>query len=52
MLSVQNKPVGTLVNLKTEQLEWLIEKALGLIQAQPMLLKLHAPLTVGTDVHG
>ena len=52
LFSVQNKPVGTLVHLKLEQIEWLIEQSLALIQAQPMLLRLSAPLTVGTDVHG
>lgn len=33
LISIQNKPVGTLVHLRLEQIEWLIEQSLALIQS-------------------
>ena len=52
LLSVSKKNPGTLVNLERETIVKLIEKAKKIIESQPMLLRLKAPLTVGTDIHG
>ena len=50
---IKCKPPGTFVKLdmKTE-ITPLLDKALEIIQQQPMLLRLKAPLVVGTDIHG
>lgn len=52
LLAVQNKPVGTLVDLRLKSIQNLIQRALIIIKSQPMLLRIEAPITVGTDIHG
>lgn len=49
---VQHKPPGTFVNLETETILKIIERATEVVKAQPMLLKVEAPVTIGTDIHG
>ena len=53
LLAVKNKNPGTLVNLDlTTEIMFIIEKAKEIIAEQPSFLRLKAPLTVGTDIHG
>lgn len=52
LLAVQNKPVGTLVDLKLKSIMNLIQRATAIIRSQPMLLRIEAPVTIGTDIHG
>ena len=52
LLSVSKKNPGTLVNLEIDTIMKIIEKAKRIIEKQPMFLRLKAPLTVGTDIHG
>ena len=53
LMSVRFKPPGTQIklDLKTEILP-MIERVATIIEKQPMLLRLKAPLVIGTDVHG
>ena len=54
LLSVRNKVPGPscVVDLDIETINAIITKVQQVIQSQPMLLRLKAPLTVGTDIHG
>lgn len=54
LLSIRNKNPGPNAVVILEELEIaaMIEKALEVIQSQPMFLRLKAPLTIGTDIHG
>ena len=52
LLNVKYMDPGTTVDLKREDILKIIELAQSIIEAQPMLLRLHSPLTIGTDVHG
>lgn len=52
LLEASQKPIGTYVDLKLKQLYYLIENALPIIKAQPMLLRIEGAVTVGTDIHG
>ena len=52
LLAVQNKPVGTLVDLRLKSIQNLIQRATVIIRSQPMLLRVEAPVTIGTDIHG
>lgn len=52
LLSVSEKNPGTIVHLDLEQIQSIIEKSKEIILSQPMMLRLKAPLTVGTDIHG
>ena len=52
-MNVKFKAPGTLLrlDLKTEILP-LLRHVLKVIAEQPMLLRLKAPLVIGTDIHG
>lgn len=52
LLSVREKHPGTMVRLPLEDIQKLIEVSQEIIRSQPMLLRLRAPLLVGTDIHG
>ena len=52
LLSVSKKFPGTLVTLEQDTIFKIIEKAKKIVEEQPMFLRLKAPLTVGTDIHG
>jgi len=41
-----------MVNLEQDEILGLIERVKKIVVKQPMLLRLKAPLTVGTDIHG
>jgi hypothetical protein len=41
-----------MVNLDIDVINKIIDRALLIVQEQPMLLRLKAPLVVGTDIHG
>ena len=43
---------NTMVDLEADVIFALIERAQRVIENQPILLRLKAPLTVGTDIHG
>ena len=52
LLAVRNKTPGSMVNLELDDISSLIERVLKIVSSQPMLLRLKAPITVGTDIHG
>jgi hypothetical protein len=49
---VQHKSPGTLVTLDLKTVLQVIERALQVVMSQPMLLRIGAPVTIGTDIHG
>ena len=51
-MAATTKGPGTMVNLEYDEILQLIENVGKIINSQPMLLRLKAPLTVGTDMHG
>ena len=52
LLSVQGNKPGKQVDLKEEELRFLIDKSLPIIKEQKMLVDLEAPLHVCGDIHG
>ena len=54
LLSIRSKVPGpnTMIDLDVDTIYALIDRAQRIIEKQPMLLRLKAPLTVGTDIHG
>ena len=52
LLSVRGNKPGKQVDLKEEELRFLIEKSLPIIREQKMLIELEAPLHVCGDIHG
>jgi len=54
LLSVRTKVPGPscLIELDIDTINAIISKVQQVVQSQPMLLRLKAPLTVGTDIHG
>ena len=52
LLSVRGNKPGKQVDLKEEELKFLIEKSLPIIREQKMLIELEAPLHVCGDIHG
>lgn len=53
LLSVRFKAPGTMVRLDLQtEIMPLIKRAGQIIEDQPMLLRLKAPLVIGTDIHG
>ena len=52
LLAVRNKTPGSMVNLELDDISSLIERVFKIVSSQPMLLRLKAPITVGTDIHG
>ena len=43
---------GTMVELDIDEIRAIIHQSLAIIQSEPMLLKLQAPIVIGTDIHG
>ena len=52
LLSVKGNKPGKLVDLKEEEIKFLIEKSLPIIREQKMLIELEAPLHICGDIHG
>ena len=52
LLSVRGNKPGKQVDLKEEELRFLIERSLPIIRQQKMLVELEAPLHVCGDIHG
>ena len=54
LLSVRNKNPGpsNVIDLDIDVINKIIEKSNAVISQQPMLLRLKAPLVIGTDIHG
>ena len=52
LLSVKGNKPGKLVDLKEEEIKFLIEKSLPIIRDQKMLIELEAPLHICGDIHG
>ena len=52
LLSVRGNKPGKQVDLKEEEIKFLIEKSLPIIKEQKMLVELEAPLHVCWDIHG
>ena len=40
------------MEIHREILDKILDQAQEIIEAQPMLLRLHSPLIIGTDIHG
>ena len=52
LLSVRGNKPGKIVDLKEEEINYLIDKSLPIIKEQKMLVELEAPLHVCGDIHG
>ena len=52
LLSVSGNKPGKQVDLKEEEIKFLIDKSLPIIKEQTMLIELEAPLHVCGDIHG
>jgi serine/threonine-protein phosphatase PP1 catalytic subunit len=52
LLSVRGNKPGKQVDLKEEEIKFLIDKSLSIIKEQKMLVELEAPLHVCGDIHG
>ena len=52
LLAVRGNKPGKQVDLKEEEIKFLIEKSLPIIREQKMLVELEAPLHVCGDIHG
>ena len=52
LLSVRGNKPGKQVDLKEEEIKFLIDKSLPIIKKQKMLVELEAPLHVCGDIHG
>ena len=52
LLAVRGNKPGKTVDLKEEELKFLIDKSLPIIREQKMLIELEAPLHVCGDIHG
>ena len=52
LLAVRGNKPGKTVDLKEEELKFLIDKSLPIIREQKMLVELEAPLHVCGDIHG
>ena len=52
LLSVRGNKPGKQVDLKEEEIRFLIDKSLPIIREQKMLIELEAPLHVCGDIHG
>lgn len=52
LLSVRGNKPGKTVDLKEEEIKFLIDKAMVIFKEQKMLIELEAPLRVCGDIHG
>ena len=52
LLSVRGNKSGKQVDLKDEEIRFLIDKSQSITRAQKMLVELEAPLHVCGDIHG
>lgn len=51
-MSARYKNPGSLILLDRKKVHFVLDRAQQIIEAQPMFLRLHSPVTIGTDVHG
>lgn len=49
---MHNRLPGTMVELDLQDIRTIIHQSLAIIKSEPMLLKLKAPVVIGTDIHG
>mmetsp|Transcript_21005 Transcript_21005/g.53388 ORF Transcript_21005/g.53388 Transcript_21005/m.53388 type:complete len:299 (+) Transcript_21005:108-1004(+) len=52
LLAVRDKKPGTNVNLGTDELTYVLEECATVLNAQPALLELEAPVQICGDIHG
>lgn len=52
LLSVKGNKPGKTVDLKEDEIKFLIEKSTNIVKEQKMLLELEAPIKVCGDIHG
>ena len=52
LLSVKGHKPGKIVDLKEEEIKYLIEKSTNIVKEQKMILELEAPIKVCGDIHG
>lgn len=52
LLSVKGNKPGKTVDLKEDEIKYLIEKSTSIVKDQKMLLELEAPIKVCGDIHG
>ena len=52
LISVKGNKPGKSVNLKEEEIKYLIQKSLKIIKKENMLLEITAPLRICGDIHG
>ena len=52
LLSVRGNKPGKTVDLKEEEIKYLIDKSMIIFKEQKMLIELEAPLRVCGDIHG
>ena len=52
LLSVRGNKPGKTVDLKEEEIKFLIDKSMTIVKEQKMLVELEAPLRVCGDIHG
>jgi serine/threonine-protein phosphatase PP1 catalytic subunit len=52
LLSVKGNKPGKTVDLKDDEIKFLIEKSTAIVKDQKMLLELEAPIKVCGDIHG
>ena len=52
LLSVRGNKPGKTVDLKEDEIKFLIDKSMVIFKEQKMLIKLEAPLRVYGDIHG
>jgi serine/threonine-protein phosphatase PP1 catalytic subunit len=52
LFAVTAREPGSMVDLEYDEIINIIDRVTQIIEKQPMLLRLKAPLVVGTDIHG
>ena len=52
LFAVTKREPGSMVDLEYDEIINIIDRVSVIIENQPMLLRLKAPLVVGTDIHG
>ena len=52
LIEARDKPRGTQIALKEEEVQYIINKSLTIIKNQPILLELEPPIKICGDIHG
>ena len=52
LFAATTRDPGSMVDLEYDEIISLIDNVTAIVTSQPMLLRLKAPLVVGTDIHG